>query len=124
MEIHQDPVPLRVDEDGQVRVGSTRVIFKLVVEAYLDGASPEEISEKIYTSLKLEDTYGAIAYYLRHQEEVREYMRQWDAEAEKVRQMIEASQPDRAELKARLLARKAEMEKNGTWGVKHAPAPQ
>jgi len=124
MEIHQDPVPLRIDDSGQVRVGRTRVIFKLVVEAHLGGATPEDIAERIYPGLELADVYGAIAYYLRHKGDVQEYLRRWDEEGEKLRREIEAKQPPNAELKARLLARKAEMEKNGTWDVRHAPAPQ
>lgn len=124
MQIHQDPAPLRIDEHGEVRVGKTRVIYKLVIEAFDNGATPEEIAEKMYTSLTVPEVYAAIAYYLRHKEDVREYMRRWDEEAEKMQKVIEARHPDRDELKARLLARKAEMEKNGTWGVQHAPAPQ
>ncbi len=124
MEIHQDPVPLRVDERGEVRVGTTRVIYKLVIEAFEEGATPEEIAEKMYTSLTVADVYGAVAYYIRHKDEVREYMRLWDEEADRLQKEIEAKQPDRAEFKARLLARKAEMEKHGTWGAKHAPTAQ
>jgi hypothetical protein len=100
------------------------VIFKLVVEAHLQGATPEDIAERIYPSLELADVYGAIAYYLRHKDDVQEYMRRWDEEGEKLRREIEAKQPPNAELKARLLARKAEMEKNGTWGARHDPVPQ
>jgi hypothetical protein len=33
MEIHQDPVPLRMDEAGAIRVGKTRVLFVLVLQA-------------------------------------------------------------------------------------------
>lgn len=113
MEIHQDPAPLRIDQSGQVRVGSTRMIFKLVVEAYLEGATPEAIAERIYPGLELADAYGAIAYYLRHKDEVHEYMRHWDEEGEKMKNFIE-SQPGYAEwkqdMKQRLLQRKAQLE--------------
>ena len=43
MQIEALPMPLRVDDDGVVRVGHTRVTLDTVVVAYLDGASPEEI---------------------------------------------------------------------------------
>jgi hypothetical protein len=58
----------------------------------------------------LADAYGAIAYYLRHRKEVDDYLGSRREEAEKLRQEIEATQPSRVELRAKLLARKAQME--------------
>jgi hypothetical protein len=34
---------LRVDEDGAIRIGDTRVLLELVVRKYDGGATPEEI---------------------------------------------------------------------------------
>jgi uncharacterized protein (DUF433 family) len=103
--LHADAVPLRVDETGTIRVGSSRVTLDVLLADYRNGLSPEDIARELDT-LSLADVYGAIAYFLRHRDEVEAYLRQRAAEAEALRRDIEAGQPDRAELKARLLARK------------------
>ena len=58
-----EPPPLHEDQDGVVRVGGTRVTLDTVVEAYEEGATPEEIVLQ-YSSLKLSDVYATIGYYL------------------------------------------------------------
>jgi uncharacterized protein (DUF433 family) len=100
-----EPVALRLDENGDYRVGNTRVLLDLVIHAFEDGATPEEIVQS-YDILQLADVYSVIAYYLRHRAEVQEYLKHRDEEAEKVRAKIEAQQGDMAEFRKRLLARK------------------
>ena len=56
------------------------------------------------------NVYGVIAYYLRHRQEVDQYLDSRREEAAKLRQEIESNQPSRLELRAKLLARKARME--------------
>jgi uncharacterized protein (DUF433 family) len=101
--LHADPVPLRVDDSGAIRVGSSRVTLDVLLADYRSGMSPEEIVRQLDT-LDLADVYAAIAYYHRHRGEVDQYLRRREAEAEAVRRDIEAGQPDRGELKARLSA--------------------
>jgi hypothetical protein len=81
----------------------------IVIEEFKDGATLEEIVES-FDTLRLADVYAIIAYYLNHKAEVEEQLRQEDQSAEALRRMIEAKQPPRAEVRARLLARKAQME--------------
>jgi uncharacterized protein (DUF433 family) len=107
--IYQEPVPLRKDEYGVVRVGDTQVLLDVVVREFKNGATPSEIAHG-YSTLDLADVYAVIAYYLRHQGEVDAYLQARREEAEKLRQEIEVKQSDRAELRARLQARKAEKE--------------
>jgi uncharacterized protein (DUF433 family) len=114
MDIYQDPVPLRRDEADAIRVGKSRVLFCLVVEAYKQGATPEQIAREKYTSLDLADTYAAIAYYLRHPEEVDAYLEQIDREADELQRKFEAMEP-KPTFREILRARRAEMEQ------KHAP---
>jgi uncharacterized protein (DUF433 family) len=57
--------PLREDANGALRVGSTRVLLELVIQAFQDGATPEAIVQQ-YSSLSLPEVYAVIAYYLRH----------------------------------------------------------
>jgi uncharacterized protein (DUF433 family) len=105
--LRTDPMPLRVDETGTIRVGSTRVSLDVVLADYGSGMSPEEIVAELDT-LNLADVYAAIAYYVRHRDEVDEYLRTRQVEAEILRKRAEAQFPDRANLKADLLARLAQ----------------
>jgi uncharacterized protein (DUF433 family) len=103
--LHADPVPLRVDQTGTIRVGSSRVTLDVLVADYRKGLSPEEIVRQL-DSLDLADVYAALGYYHRHRQEVEEYLRRRADEAEALRREIEAAQPERAELKARLASRR------------------
>jgi uncharacterized protein (DUF433 family) len=109
LSIQTDPVPLRVDEHGVIRVGDSQVLLDVVIREFNNGADPEAIVHG-YSTLKLADVYDVIAYYLRHRQEIDEYVHARREEAQKLREKIEAKQPSRVELRAKLLARKAQME--------------
>lgn len=68
-----EPVPLREDAEGVIRVGRTRVTLETVLTAYSKGSTPEQIAQD-YSSLDPADIYATIAYYLRHRDEVEEYL--------------------------------------------------
>jgi hypothetical protein len=74
----------------------------LIVEQYQNGMSPEDMV-RAYDTLTLADAHAAIAYYLRHREEVQGYLRRRQAEAEVLRVRISADRPrvSRDELVAR-----------------------
>lgn len=95
--IKADPVPLRVDEYGVIRVGESQVLLDIVIREFNNGADAEAIAHG-YSTLKLADVYDVIAYYLRHREEVDEYLRARREHAQKLKEEIEAKQPARAEL--------------------------
>jgi uncharacterized protein (DUF433 family) len=97
-------VPLREDDQGAIRVGDTRVLLDLVIQEFQDGASPEGIVES-YPALALADVYTVIGYYLRHPDAIDAYLQRREHEAKAVREMIEASQPPRPNLRATLMAR-------------------
>ena len=105
--LHTDPLPLRVDDTGTVRVGSSRLTLDVVIGAYRSGMAPEEIARQLDT-LDLADVHFAISYYLRHRDEVDEYLRQRRAQADELQRQIEAEQADRPNLKGALLARFAQ----------------
>ncbi len=69
------------DEEGALFVGSTRVLLQNIVTARGRGETPEQIREN-FPSLSLAQVYGAILYYLEHQETLdacfAEYQRQLD----------------------------------------------
>jgi len=106
--IAAEPIPLRTDSDGVIRVSDTRVTLDTVVFAFLHGATAEGIAES-YPSLDLADIYAVIAYYLRHREEVDAYLREREISAEAIREKIERQCPPHGIL-ACLLARRGRQE--------------
>jgi uncharacterized protein (DUF433 family) len=109
MPIQPVAVPLFEDEQGGLRVTGTRVLLERIVHAFENGATPEGIVQS-YDTLALADVYAVLSWYLRHKVEVEDYLRKRAEEAEAIRRTIEAKQPDRAELRARLMARRAQRE--------------
>ncbi|MCY3989662.1 MAG: DUF433 domain-containing protein [Caldilineaceae bacterium] len=97
--------PLRRDSSGGLRVGKSRVLLELVFHAFEEGATPEAIVLR-YPAATLAEIYGVLAYYLRHQEEINDYLVEREKKAEEVRNRIESRQQDLAELRKRLLARR------------------
>jgi len=100
--LHADGPPLRVDEGGAVRVGKSRISLELVVEQYENGMTPEDMV-RAYDTLLLADVHAVIAYYLRHRDAVRDYLKRREQDAEALRAKIEAERPriSREELLAR-----------------------
>jgi uncharacterized protein (DUF433 family) len=88
-------------------VGQTRVLLDLVIYAFRLGSTPESITEQ-YPTLSLDDVYLALGYYLRHREEIDDYLREQEAEAEAFRREYETKHPPimtREVLLARLRSR-------------------
>jgi uncharacterized protein (DUF433 family) len=104
--IHPIETPIRVDKDGVLRVGQTRVVIDLVVYAHEQGFTPEEIVEQ-FDVLNLSDIYGVIAYYLGHKEEIQDYIQERKTQAEALRKKILHDFPDDGVME-RLLLRKAQ----------------
>lgn len=84
-----EPVPLKTDIDGVMRVGKTRVTLDTVIKTFQNGATVEEIVYR-YPSLKLADVYTTISFYLNHQQEVETYLQQRQNQAQTIRKMNEA----------------------------------
>ena len=104
--IHCDPVPLREDETGTIRVGNTRITLDVLLGYLLSGVKPEQVaSEEWYPTLSLADVYGVLAYYYRHRTEVDEYLRCRREEADRRQNEIEVAQPNFAEVKAMQIER-------------------
>ncbi len=99
-----EAVPIHEDASGALRVGDTRVLLELVVDAFEDGATPETIVQR-YETLDLSDVYAVISYYLRHRQEVAAYLRGREEKAAEVWQKIETTQRDLSEIRRRLAAR-------------------
>ncbi|SPF54423.1 conserved hypothetical protein [Candidatus Sulfopaludibacter sp. SbA4] len=85
------------ERNGGYYVAGTRISLDSVVYSFERGNSPEAI-QKEYPLLRLPQIYGAIAFYLDHQEHVRSYL-------EAKEQEIEASSTPLAEANPELWAR-------------------
>ena len=100
-----EPIPLSRDADGTLRVTGTRIPLETIVRQYREGATPEEIVED-FSSLDLGDVYAVIAYYLKHRDEVEEYLDERRDAATAIR--LKTKQRSRQEgLRERLAARLA-----------------
>ena len=81
---------VRTDEHGVMRIGQSRVVLDSVVAAFHQGHSPETIRQQ-YPSLRLEEVYGALTYYMAHLAEVGEYLQRQDELWERSRAKAEAA---------------------------------
>lgn len=61
------------------RVAGTRVALDAIVRRFWEGDAPESIAQS-FPVLTLEQVYGAIAYYLRHQNAIDAYLKQAESE--------------------------------------------
>jgi uncharacterized protein (DUF433 family) len=99
-----EPVPLQADANGTIRIANTRVTLDLVIAAFLDGASAEEIAQT-FDTLDLGDVYSVLGYYIHHKDDVEAYLQQRHHLADSLRSQIEAGQ-NHTGLRDRLLARR------------------
>ncbi len=107
--ISTTPTPLRLDESGAVRIAQTRVLLEMVIEAYQQGYSAEEISLQ-YDAVSLGDVYATIAYYLAHSAEIEAYLQEVRVEGLALKQRIEGEagyEEKRRALRQRLMSRQA-----------------
>ncbi len=83
-----ESAPIETDPQGVVRVAKTRVTLDTLVTAFLEGCTPEEIKEQ-YPSLQLADIYFILGYYLRHKDEVHNYLAERQRQSDLIRQETE-----------------------------------
>lgn len=85
--IEKQEVALRTDSRGVIRVGKSRVTLDLVIYAFNQGQTPEEIVME-FPSLKLADVYSAVSYYLNNRAKVDAYLQERKQRSERIRQEI------------------------------------
>lgn len=71
----------------------TRIGIEIVIEDFLEGASPEEIAIR-YPNLSLEQVYATITYYLANREKIDQYIVSGWQEIEKAAQAQEENPPE------------------------------
>ena len=99
-----ESIPLKTDAHGVVRVSETRVTLDTVVYEFEQGSTAEEIAYQ-FDVLNLADVYAVIAYYLRHQDEVKAYLQEQERQATEIREKIEQQFPSKG-LRERLIAKR------------------
>jgi uncharacterized protein (DUF433 family) len=93
------------ERDGSYYVAGTRISLDSIVHAFRRGESPETICQN-FELLRLEEVYGAIAYYLANQADVDAYLiRQNEKWAEGRR----SAEPLPADLRERLTRARDEL---------------
>ncbi len=98
-------VPLRTDANGVIRVENSRVTLETLLHSWQQGSSPEEIVEA-FPVLKLDDVYAVVAYILRHEDDMRTYLRDCKLEQGQALENIKAWFPN-TDFRTRVLARAA-----------------
>ena len=91
--------------DGNYYVVATRISLDSIVHAFRRGESPETICQN-FELLRLEEVYGAIAYYLANQAEIDAYLISQD---EKWAEGKRDSEPLPAGLRERLMRAREEL---------------
>ena len=97
-------VPLREEPPGVFRVGKSRILLELVIQAFQAGATPEAIVQS-YDTLNLADVYAVVSRYLADPAPFEAYLRTCDEAAAEMRRKIEARQGPQGNLRDILLAR-------------------
>ncbi|NJL78833.1 MAG: DUF433 domain-containing protein [Richelia sp. RM2_1_2] len=96
-----------------IRLKGTRIGIETILYEYLDcSRTPEEIAQT-YTSLRLEQVYATILYYLQNQENISQYMRKWYEHGHTMREQQRLNPPPVSDKLRQLRAkRKAEQSIN------------
>jgi uncharacterized protein (DUF433 family) len=103
-----EPAPLHEDQDGVLRVGNTRVSLEVVISAWRQGKTAEQIQQS-FDTLALADIYAAITYYLNHRDEVEKYLQTSQQHAQQTQNWTEA-RCDPTGIKSRLQARQRRLQ--------------
>lgn len=100
-------LPLKMDEDGAIRVSGTRITLDTLIGFYRQNETAEELHEG-FPSVPLADIYAIISYYLANESEVNAYIERRTKEADRIRDEWETRSPfpTKDELMARLDAKR------------------
>jgi uncharacterized protein (DUF433 family) len=79
-------------QNGLYMVAGTRVSLDSIAYAFVAGQSAESIAQA-FPVLKLEQVYGAIAYYLAHREEIDRYLAAREQDFESKRNAAREADP-------------------------------
>ncbi len=97
------------ERNGGYYIAGTRISLDSVVYSFERGNSPEAIQES-FPLLKLAQIYGAIAFYLDHQPEIRQYIEEKELRIQESSIPLSEANP---ELWSRLQRAREELRKSG-----------
>jgi uncharacterized protein (DUF433 family) len=80
--------------DGVYWVTGKRVSLDSIVYRWREGLSPETIQGECFPVLTLAEVFGALAFYLDHQDEIDEYIKKQEAEKEIAAQQLREEYPE------------------------------
>jgi uncharacterized protein (DUF433 family) len=101
--IEPQTIPITKDTDDVFRVGNTRVTLETIVQVFENGKTAEEIAQQ-FPVLEQADIYAVNAYYLRHREQVKEYLQERAQLTNEMRQQTDRRY-DAQDIRERLPAR-------------------
>lgn len=97
------------EDTGAIRIKGHRIGLEHVLEQYKAGKSAEEIA-RYFPSLSLEKIYAALLYYFQHQEEMEQYLRDYEELGRRMQVEAEAN-PSPVSQRLRKLWREMQEEK-------------
>ena len=100
-----DNVPLVQWEDGSIRVQGTRLLLAMILTAFQQGDTPDEINDS-FPSASVTEIQAVIDWYLNNKSEGDAYLEEYYARGERLRREIQ-SQPEYI-AKTEILKRKRE----------------
>lgn len=80
--------------DGVYWVAGKRVSLDSIVYRWREGLSPETIQEECFPALTLAEVFGALAFYLDHQNVIDAYIKKQEAEKEIIAQQLREQYPE------------------------------
>jgi uncharacterized protein (DUF433 family) len=80
---------VELDSGGTYRVGGYRTTLDFIVYEYLHTGSADRVVKR-FPDTGEENVYGALAFYLANKDEVHEYLKRREAEADQLRAQVEA----------------------------------
>ncbi|MFO0865108.1 MAG: DUF433 domain-containing protein [Gemmataceae bacterium] len=103
--LHLEPVTLPIrEENGVHRIGRTRVSLDVVLRAFVEGQTPDQVLRN-FDTLDMADLYLIFGYFMKHRSEAVDYLRECDEEWKEQRREWEASHPELIGLREQLMER-------------------
>ena len=93
MALHPPSIEHIQERDGDLYVGRSRVTLSSAISAWKQGGQRPESITAAYPTLSLAAAYGAVTYYLDHQEELERYFEEGRREFERLRAESQAADP-------------------------------
>jgi uncharacterized protein (DUF433 family) len=101
------PALLTRTSEGVLRITGTRITLDSIIQAFHDGATPEEMCQD-FPGLALAHIYSVLAFYLTQKDAVDVYLKDHTQATTIIRQELQSTHADFiADLRHRLTARRA-----------------